>query len=96
MITRIYRVQIYAALRSEFEPLFKTVAVASVKRRRGCVDVQVGDPTQATPDEYAMITQWDSAENLTDFIGMDWSVAHIPDGMERFIAKCWVHHFQPL
>ena len=94
MITRVYRVQIKPELRAEFEPLFQTVARGSVADITGCTRVVVGGPTPDTPDEYAMISEWDTAESLTEFAGADWSVAHIPDGMEKFVQTCWVHHFR--
>ncbi len=96
MITRIYRVRINPDLRAEFEPLFQTVAKASIANQVGCVGVTVGGPTPQAPDEYAMITVWRDAATLTAFIGADWSKAHIPDGMERFVVECWVHHFTHL
>lgn len=94
MITRVYRVQIKAELREEFEPLFMTVAKGSVTKFSGCTRVVVGGPTPLTPNEYAMITDWDNETSLTAFAGTDWSVAHIPKGMERFVETCWVHHFE--
>lgn len=42
MITRVYRVRIHSNLRSEFEPLFKTVAVQSVSGYAGCTRVTIG------------------------------------------------------
>ncbi len=96
MITRIYRVEINPDLRAEFEPLFKTVAKASVADAPGCTQVTVGGPTDLAPDEYAMISVWDSVDSLHAFNGPDWSVPHIPDGMEKFVARCWLHHFHHL
>lgn len=93
MITRIYRVRIKPALREEFEPLFQTVARASVADFSGCKQVTVGGPTSLAPDEYAMISVWESVESLQEFAGSDWSIAHIPDGMEKFVDECWLHHF---
>ncbi|MCC1482256.1 antibiotic biosynthesis monooxygenase [Roseibaca sp. Y0-43] len=92
-ITRIYRVRIHPHLRAEFEPLFKTVARASVADVAGCVGVTVGFPTQASPDEYAMISVWKSAGSLTAFIGPNWDRVHIPDSMAHFFESAWVHHF---
>lgn len=93
MITRIYRVRINPDLRQEFEPLFQTVARASVADCAGCLQVTVGGPSSDTPDEYAMISVWDGEESLRKFIGSDWTVAHIPPGMEKFVDTCWLHHF---
>ncbi|WP_136443529.1 antibiotic biosynthesis monooxygenase family protein [Pacificoceanicola onchidii] len=93
MFTRVYRVQIKPALRAEFEPLFRTVARASVETAPGCVQVILGEATPQAPDEYAMISVWESRAALADFAGPDWSVPHIPDGMERFVETCWLHHY---
>jgi quinol monooxygenase YgiN len=92
-ITRIYRVRILPHLRAEFEPLFKTVARASVADVPGCVGITVGFPTPASPNEYAMISDWQNADSLTAFIGPDWDRVHIPPGMEHFVENAWVHHF---
>ncbi len=94
MITRIYRVRIHTELRDEFEPLFQTVALGSVTKFAGCARVVIGGPAKGTPDEYAMITEWTDADALTEFAGEEWSVAHIPPGMEKFVQECWVHHFE--
>ena len=94
MITRIYRVKIHPETRADFEPLFRTVARQSVENCTGCMRVVVGMPAAQTPDEYAMITEWSDSEALSAFAGSDWSVAHIPEGMEPFVDTCWVHHFQ--
>lgn len=94
MITRIYSVQIHAELQAEFEPLFKTLARQSVEGRAGCLAVTVGMPAPATPYDYAMISQWQDAQSLTDFIGPDWTQAHIPPGMEKFVKDCWLQHYE--
>lgn len=94
MITRVYRVRIRPELRAEFESLFQTVAQGSVTKFDGCKRVVVGGPTPLTPNEYAMISDWDNETSLSEFAGADWSVAHIPDGMEKFVDECWVHHFE--
>ena len=93
MITRIYRVRIKAELRDEFEPLFKTLARASVADCSGCQHVTVGGPSSVDPDEYAMISVWDREESLSAFVGPDWTIPHIPHGMEKFVEACFLHHF---
>ncbi|WP_310620866.1 putative quinol monooxygenase [Flexibacterium corallicola] len=93
MITRIYRVRIKPELREEFEPLFQTVALSSVAERAGCLRAILGGPSPLSPDEYAMISEWDSEDSLREFAGQDWSQAHIPEGMEKFVEECWVHHY---
>ena len=92
-ITRIYGVVTRPELRAEFEPLFRTVALSSVSECDGCLSANLGAPSSENPDEYALISTWRSLEALMEFADEDWTKAHIPEGMERFVKECWVHHF---
>lgn len=94
MITRIFRVEIVPSLRAEFEPLFKTVSVQSVEGADGFIRLDIGQPTDKTPNEYMMISVWDSEESLINYVGPDWTKAHIPTGMDKFVVQCWVHHYR--
>jgi hypothetical protein len=49
-----------------------------------------------SPDEYAMISHWKDEESLKTFAGDDWSQPHIPRGVEKFVDKTWIHHFEVL
>lgn len=94
MITRIFRVRVPPALHAEFESRFLAVSVPYVKAAPGLVSVSVGRPTRWAPDEYMMISTWDSEQAVADFAGAEWHEAVIPPGMEKFVAECWVHHYQ--
>ena len=56
--------------------------------------MSIGKPTKWTPDEYVMNSQWKNEESLREFAGENWSQAHIPEGMEKFLKECWIHHFE--
>ena len=94
MITRIFRVKIDPNLREEFEPKFTSISIDAVKKQEGFISVEIGKPTKWAPDEYVMISQWTDEEALRIFVGTTWNIAHIPDGMEKYIKECWVHHYQ--
>ena len=93
-ITRVFRVKINSELREEFEPLFQSVSVASVSEASGFIEASIGKPTRWAPDEYVMISVWASEQSLIDFVGINWNEAHIPQGMEKFVDTCWVHHYR--
>jgi hypothetical protein len=40
-----------------------------------------------------MISEWEDEAGLREFAGDDWTVAHIPEEMEKFVKRCWVHHY---
>ena len=94
MITRIFRVSVPARLHAEFEEKFLSVSVPYVQAAKGLVSVSVGRPTQWAPEEYVMISTWESVNSLCAFAGEHWNQAVIPAGMERYVTECWVHHYE--
>ena len=92
-ITRVFRVQIRPELRSDFEPLFQSVSLDAVRGADGFLSVSIGRPTIWAPDEYVMISVWSDEQSVARFAGEDWNQAHIPEGMEKFVVDCWVHHY---
>jgi len=90
MNTRIFRVQIKPGLRQEFEQKFATVSADAVKTREGFSDVFIGRPCKWTPDEYVMISYWDSEASLAEFAGPGRERA----GMKKFVESCSVHHYE--
>jgi heme-degrading monooxygenase HmoA len=94
VITRIFRVRVPARLHAEFEEKFLSVSVPYVHAAKGSVSISVGRPTQWAPDEYVMISTWESVSDLCAFAGEHWNRAMIPAGMERYVTECWVHHYE--
>jgi heme-degrading monooxygenase HmoA len=94
MITRIFRVRVPLALHAEFEQKFLSVSVPFVESEKGFVSVTVGRPTRWTPEEYVMVSVWRSEADIAAFAGENWNRAVIPVGMEKYVAECWVHHFE--
>lgn len=93
-ITRIFRVRIDVDLRQEFEEKFASISVCAVDRAPGFISVSIFKPSKWAPDEYAMISEWESEEALRAFAGEQWNHAVIPPGMEKFVVECWVHHYE--
>ena len=94
MITRIFRARVPQPLQAEFEKKFLCVSVPYVEAAQGLVSVSVARPTRWIPDEYAMISIWRSEDDVAAFAGADWNRAVIPAGMEKYVAECWVHHYE--
>jgi heme oxygenase (mycobilin-producing) len=93
-ITRIFRVQIVADLRQEFEEKFSSVSVHTVNEAPGSISTSIFKPTKWNPDEYVMISHWENEASLKAFAGEEWNHAVIPPGMEKFVVECWVHHYE--
>jgi heme oxygenase (mycobilin-producing) len=94
MIARIFRVRVPKVLHAEFEQKFLSVSVPHVKAARGIVSVVVGQPTRWEPEEYVMISVWHSEADVVAFAGENWNRAVIPQGMEKYVSECWVHHYE--
>lgn len=94
MITRIFRARINPDHRDEFEAVFPRVSMGAVEGRDGFISAAISKPTEWAPDEYVMVSIWRDEKALKAFAGDKWNEAHIPEGMERFFAECWLHHYE--
>jgi heme oxygenase (mycobilin-producing) len=94
MITRIFRAKVPTDLHKEFEEKFISISIPYVQSKQGFVSVVVGRPTQWQPDEFVMISVWDSEDDLIAFAGKDWNKAVIPKEMKKYVSVCWVHHYE--
>lgn len=92
-IVRVFRVKIDPNLRDEFEKKFETISVDAVKHRLGFLSETIHKPTKWAPDEYAMISHWESEADLQAFAGTNWNQAVIPEEMAKYVIHCWVHHY---
>lgn len=93
-ITRVFRVDIDADLSAEFEEKFAAVSVHVAESADGNISVTILRPTSWAPNEYAMISVWQDEDSLQSFAGEHWNQAVIPEGMEKFVKTCSVHHYE--
>jgi quinol monooxygenase YgiN len=93
-ITRIFRVRIDNAFKDEFDYLFSTVALHKIHEAAGYISASIHKPTKWAPDEYAMISQWESEASLKAFFGEEWNQALITRVTEKFVVACWVHLYE--
>ncbi len=93
-ITRVFRVRIDSDLRQEFESQFSSIALHRIHEASGFISATIYKPTKWAPDEYALISQWESEASLITYYGEEWNQAVIKRGAERFVVACWLHHYQ--
>ena len=94
MITRLFRVRIHANMRDMFEKAFEEISLPQVQAQAGLLAASFGKPSQWTPYEYVLITQWKDIESLEAFVGKQWNKAIIPKEMQKYVDQCWVHHYE--
>ncbi len=96
MIIRIFKATVRKELHEEFESKFIQVSVPLVKAYKGLTYMEIGRPSKWNPEEFLMITHWESIEHLIHFAGEQWNEPHIPPGMESYIADCSLDHFEQI
>ena len=93
-ITRIFRIRIDKNFRQEFEDKFSSDALYRIHEAAGFISASIHRPTKWNPDEYAMISHWESEASLQQFYGEAWNQAVITRGAEKFVVACWLHHYE--
>lgn len=93
-IIRIFRGTVVPGEVEAFAAFFLGEAVAIVRGFEGLVDVQVGLPSELTPREFLMITEWRDLESLKAFAGEDWQEAYIAPSEAPMIESAVVHHYE--
>ncbi len=96
MIIRIFKATIPAKLHKEFEIKFKEISVPAVKNFKGLISLEIARPSKWNPEEFVMISRWQKEKDLIEFAGENWNQAHIPNGMEKYIEKCSVFHYESI
>ncbi|MCG8434931.1 MAG: antibiotic biosynthesis monooxygenase, partial [Gammaproteobacteria bacterium] len=85
MIIRVFRVKVFAGMEAEFEEKFREVSLPLVKSQDGFISLYAGKPVKFDPQEYVLVTTWESEAALRDFAGDNWNKPVIPPGMEKYI-----------
>jgi heme-degrading monooxygenase HmoA len=93
-VTRIFRVRIDSNYRQEFEDKFSSDAMLKIQEAAGFISASILKPTKWTPDEYAMISHWETEECLKAYFGERWNEAVITPRAEEFVVDCWLHHYE--
>ncbi len=93
MLVRIFRVHVHKELKSEFEPLFQQISLHAFEQADGFISAEIAKPEPENADEYLMISYWRDKTAIENSLGRAWREPHIPEGMERFVQRCWVHHY---
>lgn len=93
MILRIFKVEIFPEMRSEFERDFASISVRTVMSQAGCLSCQLGFPIKATSNIYVLLTLWRNLESLIAFTGENFEESFIPAGMGRYVKSCFVEHY---
>ncbi|HLW51598.1 MAG TPA: antibiotic biosynthesis monooxygenase family protein [Candidatus Angelobacter sp.] len=94
MIVRVFRALVHPGKQAEFEAKVRELSIPLVKAQRGLVAFYSGRPLESNPEEFAMVTLWESLAHLKAFAGEDWNHSVIPEEERPLLAESFVHHYQ--
>lgn len=94
VITRVFRGTVRPGRHAEFERLLREEGVPRFERTPGCLSVHVGTPTEASPDEYMVVTVWRDLDALKAFAGEQWSDPKLSLREAHVLADATVHHYR--
>ena len=92
-IVRVFRAVVHPGKEDEFESFFVDEAVPMLRAYTGLVGLQVGLPREETPQEFLMITVWESVEALAGFSGENWREAVVDPREEHLLKEVNVSHY---
>jgi heme oxygenase (mycobilin-producing) len=94
MIVRVFRAQVRPGKQAEFEAKVRELSIPLVKSQPGLVAFCSGRPMESSPEEFVMVTIWESLAHLEAFAGEDWNHAVIPEPERPLLVETFVHHYQ--
>ena len=94
MIVRVFRTITEPGKRETFETFFRASAAPLIKAAEGLVDLKFGLPSDATPDEFAIIMVWRDLDALKAFVGENWETAHIHPNERGIVKERHLHHYE--
>ena len=95
-VIRIFRATVKPGMGENFRSFFVNEALPLVKSQEGMLRVTVGLPSEVSPHEFMMISEWDSLESLRKFAGEDWNKAVIDPREAHLISETEVNHYYRL
>lgn len=76
------------------ERMMREISMPLVARQPGMVAFYAGRPVGSNPDEFTMVSRWESQDALRAFAGDDWEQAVIPEPELSNLLEIHVHHYE--
>ncbi len=92
-IIRVFRAIVKPGKNDEFQSFFLDAALPLVRSQDGLLAVTIGLPSEVSPNEFLMISVWDSLDSLRKFAGEEWSKAVIDPREAHLMQETFVHHY---
>ena len=92
-LIRVFRASVKPGLTDEFQSFFLNEALPLVISQEGMQRATIGLPSESKPNEFLMISEWESLESLKKFTGENWNTAVIDSRESHLLAEAVVDHY---
>ena len=92
-LIRMFRALVKPGMTDEFQAFFLDEALPLVRSQQGMQRATVGLPSDGNPNEFLMISEWDSLDSLKIFAGEKWDTAVIDPREAHLLEETTVHHY---
>lgn len=92
-LIRVFRASVKPGLVDEFQSFFQNEALPLVCSQEGMRRATIGLPYESKPNEFLMISEWESLEALKKFAGDDWNAAVIDPRESHLLVETAVDHY---
>ena len=93
MIIRVFRARVHDGKQKKFEKFLHEHAVPLLRKQTGILSIQLGTPTEHTPEEFVVISTWKDLNALKGFTGEQWQEPVIDPNEKDLLAETFLHHY---
>lgn len=93
-IIRVFQATTKPGQEIAFEKFFTEAALPILQQHAGLVSVQIGLPSESSPQDFLMITTWRDLDALKGFAGENWKEAVIDPREAPLLSSARVSHYR--
>src|SRR5437868_15350266 len=94
MIVRVFRAKVWPGQQAEFKAMVEQLSVPLICSQQGLLAYYPGQPMTCGPDEFVMVTVWESLDALKAFAGEDWRSPVISGEEFLLLEAACVDHYE--
>lgn len=94
VITRLFRGRTKPGHEAAFERLIREEALPAFEANPGVLSVHFGTPTEASPNEFLVVTVWRDLASLRAYAGERWTDPKLSLEEAHLLESATVHHYR--
>ena len=94
MFIRVFRAIVHPGKQDQFKKVLEIMTLPNIKYRHGMIAFIPGQPTDANPDEFLLVTVWRDAVAAKKNDGRNWATAIVPPEALPLLREFHVQAYQ--